>query len=296
MAIRFVKFPEVEDAKERSILEFAWLERQQNEELKKNQQNYINFGALPDEIVKPAVLWVYYKGLSVLPSSRHVYFQQITAENEDGAIETVALQPKIQYAGEIYLAVHGENARYNAVEMLVDGNRMGAETLDSVPFNLKSLLTVRVIDKAGQARSLTKTIGDCLLHGLEYSPTISKFKGDLNKFWKGYQDYKAGNQSLFNPWFADPLSMSAKTLWRKIDNQDKITSYSEEYLEEVRETAIAAQMLPDVTVDMGAAKAIPASSPVAMIEESITVIDGEVVEEGIVIAGEEIICDDDIEI
>lgn len=296
MAIRFVKFPEVENAKERSILEFAWLERQQNEELKKNQQNYINFGALPDEIIKPAVLWVYYKGLSVLPSSRHVYFQQITAENEDGEIETVALQPKIQYAGEIHLAVHGENARYNAVEMLIDNKRLGAETLDDTPFDLNSLLTIRVIDKAGQARSLSKSIKDCLLHGLEHSPTISKFKGDLNKFWKGYQDYKAGNQSLFNPWYANPITMSAKHVWRRLDNQDAITTYSEEYLEEVRETAIASQMLPEVTVDMSGTKAIPASAPVALIEESVTVIDGEVVEEGIVIAGEEIICDDDIEI
>ena len=283
MAIRFVKFPEVEDAKERSILEFAWLERQQNEELKKNQQNYINFGALPDEIIKPAVLWVYYQGLSVLPQSRHVYFQQITMENEDGEIEIVALQPKVQYAGEIHMAVHGENARYSAVEMLIDGRRLGAESLDSVDFNLSSMLTVRVVDKANKARVLTKTIGECLLHGLEYSPTLSKFKGDLEKFWNGYLKYKAGNQSLFNPWFADPISMSAKTIWRKLDNQDKITAYSEEYLEEIRETAIAAQMLPDVKVDMNAVeaipapvpKSIPAPAPVALIEETVF-IDGEV--------------------
>lgn len=281
MAIRFIKFPEVEDAKDRSALEFAWLERQQNEELKKNQQNYINFGALPDEIVRPAVLWVYYKGLSVAPQSRHVYFQEITMENEDGEIETVALQPKIQYAGEIYLAVHGENARYNAVEMLIDGNRMGAESLESVPFTMNSTLTIRVIDKANQARSMTKTIGECLKHGLEYSPTLAKFKGDLEKLWKGYLDYKAGNQSLFNPWYANPVTMSAKHVWRRLDNQDAITTYSEEYLEEIRETAISAQMLPDVHVDMGNVKEIAAPVAPALAEGEIVIED---------------ICDDEIEI
>lgn len=282
MAIRFIKFPEIEDVKERSALEFAWLERQQNEELKKNQQNYINFGELPDEIVKPAVLWVFYQGLSVLPNSGHVYFQEITAENEEGEIVTVALQPKIQYAGEIYLAVHGDNARYNAVEMLLDGYRLGAERLESTPFNLESKLTVRVVDKANDKRSITKSIGECLQHGLEYSPTLAKFKGDLNKFWKGYQDYRAGNQTLLNPWFLNPVAMSAKTLWRKLDGQDKITSYSEEYLEEIREMAISAQMLPDVRVDMAAeakeVKQIAKPAPVALIEETTTTfVDGEIV-------------------
>lgn len=286
MAVRFVKFPEVEDAKERSILEYAWLERQQNEELKKNQQNYINFGVLPDEIIKPAVLWAHYQGLSVSPQSRHVYFQEITMENEDGEIETVALQPKIQYAGEIFLAVHGENARYNAVEMLIDNKRLGAETLDSTPFDLNSLLTVRVVDKANKARSMTKTIKACLEHGLEYSPTLAKFKGDLEKLWKGYQDYRAGNQSLFNPWFSNPITMSAKHVWRKLDNQDTITTYSEEYLEEIREAAIMAQALPDVVIDMVEAEAevIAAPAPVALIEETVAFIDGEE------------ICDDEIEI
>ena len=39
MSIKFLKFPEVENQKERSALEFAWLERQQSEEQKKNQQS-----------------------------------------------------------------------------------------------------------------------------------------------------------------------------------------------------------------------------------------------------------------
>lgn len=258
MSIRFIKFPEVENAKDRSELEFAWLERQQAEEQKKNQQNYINFGELSDDIVKPAVLWVYYQGLSILPKSRHIYFQTITAENEDGEIVTVALQPKIQYAGEIFLAVHGENARYKGVEMLVDGKILGAEDIDGTPFTINSLLTVRVIDTANRVRYLTKTVEACLRHGLEYSPTIAKFKGDLNKFWAGFEKYKKGDESLFNPWYADPLSMCAKTLWRKIDNQDKITSYSEKYLEEIREAAINAQTLPEISLDIGVGEALSA--------------------------------------
>lgn len=281
MSIRFIKFPEVENPKERSALEFAWLERQQNEEQKKNQQTYIDFGKLPDDIIKPAVLWVYYQGLSVSPQSRHVYFQKITMENEDGEIEVVALQPKVQYAGEIYLAVHGENARYSAVEMLIDGKRLGAESLDNVPFTLNSILTVRVIDKANQARSLSKSISDCLLHGLEYSPTLSKFKGNLQNFWEGYQKYLEGDQTKFNPWFANPISMSAKHVWRKLDNQDSITTYSEEYLEEIRETAILTQMLPDVKVDMDEPKAIAAPAPVALPEGEVII---------------ETVCDDDVRI
>ncbi len=272
MSIRFVKFPEIEDAKDRSILEFAWLERQQAEEQKKNQQNYINFGALPDDIVKPAVLWAYYQGLSVLPRSGHIYFQTITMENEEGEIEIVALQPKIQYAGEIYLAVHGENARYNAVEMLIDGRRLGAENLDNVEFSLNSLLTIRVVDTANQTRSITKTIKDCLQHGLEYSPTLNKFKGNLEKFWSGYLEYKKGEQSLFNPWYANPLAMSAKTLWRKLDGQDKITTYSEEYLEEIRETAVTAQALPEVIFDVSTGEITSAQEQLPMIKGEIEVM------------------------
>ena len=250
MSVRFIKFPEVEDPKERTTLEYAWLERQQSEELKRNQQNYINFGELPDDIVRPAVLWVHYQGLSVLPKSGHVYFQTITTENEDGEIEVVALQPKVQYAGEIYMAVHGENATYGAVEMLIDGRRLGAESLEYAPFSLESELTVRVVDKANKARSVTQTIAECLKHGLEYSPTIAKYKGDLKKFWNGYLAYKNGDQSQFNPWYANPLAMSAKTLWRKLENQDKITTYSEAYLEETRQTAVDAQALPKFSVDV----------------------------------------------
>ncbi len=249
MSVRFVRFPEIEDMKDRTMVEFAWLERQQSEELKKNQQSYIDFGALPDDIVKPAVLWAYYQGLSVSPKDRHLYFQQIKAENEDGEIENVALQPVIQYAGEIYLAVHGENARYKAVEMLIDGKRLGTATLDSAPFGLNSLLTIRVIDMANEERLLTKTVADCIKHGLEYSPTLAKFKKDLGRFWEGYQAYRNGNTSLFNPWYTSPLTMCAKTVWRQLDGSDKITSYSEEYLEEVRATAIKAQSLPDVRFD-----------------------------------------------
>lgn len=263
MSIRFVKFPEVENAKERSALEFAWLERQQSEEQKKNQQSYVNYGALSDDIVKPAVLWVYYQGLSVLPKSRHVYFQTITTENADGEIEVVALQPKIQYAGEIYLAVHGENAKYRAVEMLVDGKRLGIEGLDTVAFGLNSRLTIHAFDRANRTKSLTKTIGECLQHGLEYSPTLSKFKGDLQKLWAGYLKYKEGDQSLFNPWFANPLIMCAKTVWRKLENLDAITTYSEEYLEEIRETAVVTQLMPSVTVDLttGEVASLPATKP-----------------------------------
>lgn len=261
MAIKFLKFPEVENQKERSALEFAWLERQQSEEQKKNQQNYINFGELPEDIVRPAVLWAYYQGLSVLPKSGHVYFQTITAENEDGEIEVVALQPRIQYAGEIYLAVHGENPRYRGVEMLIDGRRLGADNLDDIPFNLNSQLTVRVIDMANNSRSITQTIGACFQHGLDYSPTISKFKGDLKKFWQGYEKFKAGDQSMFNPWYANPLAMCAKTLWRKLDGQDKITSFSEDYLAEVRGTAVATQTLPDVKVDFETGEVLTIAQP-----------------------------------
>lgn len=261
MSIRFIKFPEVENGKDRSALEFAWLERQQSEEQKKNQQNYINFGALPDDVIKPAVLWAYYQGLSVLPRSGHVYFQTITMENEDGEIEVVALQPRIQYAGEIYLAVHGENPRYRGVEMLIDGKRLGADSMDNVPFTLNSQLTVRVIDMANKSRSFTQTIGACFQHGLEYSPTIAKFKGDLQKFWAGYQKFRNGDTSLFNPWFANPLAMCTKTLWRKLDGQDKITSYSEDYLAEIRETAVAAQALPDVRVDFETGEILEMEAP-----------------------------------
>lgn len=270
MAVKFMKFPEIENAKERSVLEFAWLERQQAEELKKNQQNYINFGGLPDEIVRPAVLWVYYQGLSILPKDGHIYFEQITAENEDGEIVTVALQPKIQYQGEIHLAVHGENARYDAVEMLVDGKVLGAESIDRTPFSLDSILTIRVIDKKGEAKALTKTIAECLQHGLDNSPTIAKFKGNLENFWKGYEKYIKGDQSLFNPWFANPLAMCAKTVWRKIDGQDKITTYSKEYLEKERERAIDTQELPKIAVNIETGEVLTEHNPLPMIEENTT--------------------------
>ena len=39
MSVRFVRFPEIEDMKDRTMVEFAWLERQQSEELKKNHRN-----------------------------------------------------------------------------------------------------------------------------------------------------------------------------------------------------------------------------------------------------------------
>lgn len=271
MSVRFIKFPEVEDPKERTTLEYAWLERQQSEELKRNQQNYINFGELPDDIVRSAVLWVHYQGLSVLPKSGHVYFQTITLENEDGEIEIVALQPKVQYAGEIHLAVHGENATYKAVEMLIDGRRLGAESLEDVPFSLQSELTVRVVDKANKARTVTQTIAECLKHGLEYSPTIAKYKGDLKKFWDGYLKYKNGDQSSFNPWYANPLAMSAKTLWRRLENQDKITTYSEEYLEEIRQTAVDAQALPKFSVDVSQGQLAAGTDTAPLIESGVVV-------------------------
>ncbi|MFA5448870.1 MAG: hypothetical protein WC292_00290 [Clostridia bacterium] len=296
MAIRFIKFPEVENGKDRTALEFAWLERQQAEEQKKNQQNYINFGELPDDIVKPAVLWAYYQGLSVLPRDGHVYFQTVTIENQDGAIEVIALQPKIQYAGEIYLAVHGENARYRAVEMLIDGRRLGAENMDNIAFGLNSQLTVRVVDMANKARSITQTIGVCFQHGLEYSPTLGKFKKDLNKFWAGYEKYRKGDTSLFNPWYANPLAMSAKTLWRKIDGQDKITTYSEEYLEEVREATVTGLALPEIKVDFETGEILELDAPVPMITGEV-VVEEEVAP--IMIESSEVVApikDDEIEI
>lgn len=285
MSVRFVRFPEIENIEERTMLEYAWLERQQNEEQKKNQQSYIDLGALPDEIVKPAVLWVHYQGLSVLPSDRHIYLQTVSCENEDGEIEIIALQPKVQYAGEIYLAVHGEDARYNAVEMLIDGKRLGAESIDRVPFGLESKITIRVIDKMNKARSLTSSVSNCLEHGLKYSPTLSRFKRNLDEFWKGYLKYKEGDQKQFNPWYADLLSMCAKTVWRKLDNADKITAYSSEYLEEVRDAAVVTQALPDVKINMltgDTQEQLPAETKDCPSEESeqikLPLTEGEVIE------------------
>lgn len=239
--LRKIALPEIEDAKTRRKYEYDLVKALKHDEEKKGSSSYKKLVFATDEQLQDVAMICYDNGWSLDPADSEILLSVVFSEDEDGN-EIVTLVDIVELYGAT-LKKAMSSGLYSHIETDINGNISSSEVS-----GLTDIITTKAFRIDGEVEVTSMTVAEIIEHAIEYSPSV-KAKNP-KEFFENWQKAKNGDKKFTGYWYTGFISMAKKTVLRKAVRTDKTSSYSEDYLNALRNSTIESFNAQNIDVGM----------------------------------------------